>query len=66
MTKTKESGLHPKNDPGKASGPATKKTSVKPKGKEEPDPANIQKNLDRYAEEMEEDAPASGSPEDNP
>ena len=30
------------------------------------DPDRIRKNLDRYREEMAEDAPASDTPEDNP
>ena len=30
------------------------------------DPDRLQKNLERYREEMAEDAPASNSPEDNP
>jgi hypothetical protein len=30
------------------------------------DPDKIRRDLDRYREEMAEDAPASGSPEDNP
>ena len=29
-------------------------------------PEKIQRDLDRYRDEMAEDAPASGSPEDNP
>ena len=36
------------------------------KGRKSADPDRIQKNLDRYREEMVEDAPASNSPEDNP
>ena len=30
------------------------------------DPDQIQRDLDRYRDEMAEDAPGSGSPEDNP
>ena len=35
-------------------------------GKKQPDPARIQKTLNRYRKEMAEDAPATNSPEDNP
>jgi hypothetical protein len=36
------------------------------KGKLASDPDKIQRDLDRYREEMAEDAPASNAPEDNP
>lgn len=36
------------------------------KGKLASDPDKIQRDLDRYRDEMAEDAPASNSPEDNP
>ncbi len=36
------------------------------KGKLASDPEKIQRDLDRYRDELAEDAPASNSPEDNP
>jgi hypothetical protein len=66
-------GSYPANDPesgGKADvNPDERIGSNKPRKKGQPDLADsdrIQKDLDRYRDEMAEDAPASNSPEDNP
>ncbi len=63
-------GSYPANDPeGGAENDAedgSNKTRKSNKSDLASDPDRIQKDLDRYRDEMAEDAPASSSPEDNP
>ena len=62
MAKRKGIGSHV--DTGAAHG--SNKMRKDDKGDLAADKDRIRKNLDRYREEMAEDAPASNSPEDNP
>ncbi len=68
MTNKTGIGSYPADEP--ESGPSDDAdTGAAPgsnKGDLASDPDRIQKKLDRYREEMVEDAPASSSPEDNP
>jgi hypothetical protein len=47
-------------------GASSNKKRKDDKGKLASDPDKIQRDLDRYRDELVEDAPASNSPEDNP
>ena len=72
MTIRKGIGSYPEDDTQGESGRNAIKDGVarnKPireTDKQKPDPARIQRTLNRYRKEMAEDAPASNSPEDNP
>ncbi len=76
MTGKKGIGSYPADDPesgGESGGknevnPDERMGSNKPRkeGKRDLAPERIQRDLDRYRDEMAEDAPGSGSPEDNP
>jgi hypothetical protein len=67
-----ESGLSGGGETGAQSGVSTgaalgsSKMRKDGKGVLTSGPEKIQRDLDRYRDEMAEDAPASGSPEDNP
>jgi hypothetical protein len=74
MTHKKGIGSYPAEDP--ARGPATGNSDVNPdedmgsnkprkSGKDEmADPDRIRRDLERYQDEMAEDAPGTGTPED--
>ncbi|MFZ1106793.1 MAG: hypothetical protein WAN43_00410 [Rhodomicrobium sp.] len=74
MTARKGIGSYPAADPESGGGkadenPDERMGSNKPKKDGEGDLANperVQRDLDRYRGEMAEDAPGSGTPEDNP
>ena len=72
MTIRKGIGSYPENEAqggiarDAAKGGSAQNKPVRQTGKRQPDPARIQKTLNRYRKEMAEDAPASNSPEDNP
>ncbi len=77
MTAKKGIGSYPASDP-ESSGETGRKDDVNPDenmGSNKPrkdgegdlaNPNRVQRDLDRYRNEMAEDAPGSGTPEDNP
>jgi hypothetical protein len=78
VTAKKGIGSYPAVEPGSGGGEAGGKDDVNPDermGSNKPrkegeselaNPGRIQRDLNRYRDDMAEDAPGSGTPEDNP